>query len=227
MMKLRFQFAEPAIIGSLLLAVAPCAAGKSWIKDSKFTPDVVEVYKEVNERKLVLNIFYPGSKKPEKPTAAIVMFHGGGFKKGEPVAFFYFCEYLASRGMVAISVQYRLGDQLECLKDAKSAMRHVCKNAAKYGIDPKRLAAGGGSAGGHLATSTSTSKLINEETDDVSLSTMPAALVLFNSILGHQNSVNRWKPEIRDDFRPWTGIHGKMPPTLSMWGRKINSSARK
>jgi acetyl esterase/lipase len=219
-MQTRFQFGIIAITGSLILATAPCAAGKSWVKSSKFTPGATEVYKEVGDQKLAIHIFYPGSKKPEKPTPAIVMFHGGGFRKGEPAAFFYFCEYLASRGMVAISAQYRLGDQLECLKDAKSAMRYVYSNTEKFGIDPKRLAAGGGSAGGHLAVSTSTSKLINEETDDLSISTMPAALVLFNPILGHQDSVNGWPPEIRKDFRPWAGIHGKMPPTLSMWGEE-------
>jgi acetyl esterase/lipase len=99
-------------------------------------------------------------------------------------------------------------------------MRYVYANAEKLGIDPKKLAAGGGSAGGHLATSTATSKLINEETDDLSIPTMPAALVLFNPILGHRDSVNRREPEIRNDLRPWTGIHAQMPPTLSMWGEK-------
>jgi len=219
-MKLHLQFFGLAIFGSLLLAAAPSAAAKSWIKSSSFKPDLVEVYKEVDDQSLAIHIFYPGSKKPEKPSPAIVMFHGGGFSKGKPDGFFYFCEYLVSRGMVAISVQYRLGDQLNCLKDAKSAMRHVYKNAAKYGIDPEKVAAGGGSAGGHLAAALATSKLINEETDDLSISTMPAALVLFNPILGHGGGVNSWKPEIRDDFRPWTGIHDKMPPTLSMWGEK-------
>jgi acetyl esterase/lipase len=174
----------------------------------------------VDGKALDLHIFYPNSKKPEKPTPAIVMFHGGGFKKGEPGAFYYFCDYLASRGMVAISARYRLGDQLNCLKDAKSAMRYVYGNATKFGIDPAKVAAGGGSAGGQLAAATATSKLINEETDDLAISTVPSGLILFNPILGHQDSVNAWKPEIRKDFRPWFGIHGEMPPTLSMWGAK-------
>lgn len=204
----------------LLPGIQSMAWGKEWIKSSAFKPDLVEVYKETGDAKLDLHVFFPESKKPGKPTPAIVMFHGGGFKSGDPGAFFYFCDYLADRGMVAISARYRLGDQLICLKDAKSAMRYVRGNAGKFGIDPEKLAAGGGSAGGHLAAALATSKLINEETDDLTVSTVPAALILFNPILGHQDSANRWKPEIRNDFRPWAGIHAGMPPTLSMWGDK-------
>ncbi|BCX49064.1 lipase [Haloferula helveola] len=205
---------------TLVIGLASSALGKEWMKSSAFEPDLVEVYKKVGDTNLDLHIFYPDSKKPEQPTPGIVMFHGGGFRKGDPGAFFYFCDYLASRGMVAISARYRLGDQLDCLKDAKSAMRYVYTNSEKFGIDPKMLAGGGGSAGGHLAAGTATSKLINEETDDLSISPAPAALVLFNPILGHNDSVNRWKPEIRKDFRPWAGVHAKMPPTLCMWGEQ-------
>ena len=201
-------------------AFVQVAEAKSWIRSSKFRPDLIEVYKEVDGRSLDLHVFYPESGKPNKPTPSIVMFHGGGFSKGEPGAFYYFCDYLANRGMVAISVKYRLGNQLDCLKDAKSAMRYVFKHADKFGIDPGKVAAGGGSAGGHLAAATATSKLINEETDDLSVSPVPAALVLFNPILGHQDTVNRWKPEIRRDFRPFFGIHAGMPPTLCQWGDK-------
>ena len=214
----RFFMKTPIYLAALTLLLAPAAWGKAWKKGSSFKPDHVEVYKKIGDTELTLHVFHPESKKPEKPAPAIVMFHGGGFSKGSPDAFFYFCEYLASRGMVAISAQYRLGDRLECLKDAKSAMRYVSKNAARFGIEPEKIAAGGGSAGGHLAAATATSQIINEEGDDLSISTVPAALVLFNPILGHQDSVNRWKPEIRKDFRPWFGIRAGMPPTLCMWG---------
>lgn len=202
----------------LLLLPLPSAWGKVWKKSAAFDPDQVEIYKEVGGKPLKLHVFYPGSRKPGKPTPGIVMFHGGGFKKGSPDAFYYLCDYLASRGMVAISAQYRLGEPVDCLRDAKSAMRHVHANAADFGIAPKMLAAGGGSAGGHLATATATSTLINEKTDDLTVSPAPAALVLFNPVLGHRDGVNRLEPEIRDDARPWTGIHAGMPPTLAMWG---------
>lgn len=205
-------------LAALLLGIAPCASGAAWLKSFSFKPDLIEVYKQVEEVQLDLHIFYPGSRKPEAPAPAIVMFHGGGFTQGDPGAFYYLCDYLASRGMVAISARYRLGDQLSCLKDAKSAMRYVRLNAARFGIDPRKVAAGGGSAGGHLAAATATSTIINEDTDDLSVPAVPRALVLFNPILGHQGGINGWKPEIRRDFRPWMGIHPGMPPTLSLWG---------
>ena len=42
----------------------------------------------------------------------------------------------------------------ECVEDAKSAVRWLRQNAAKLGIDPNRIVAAGGSAGGHIAACT-------------------------------------------------------------------------
>jgi acetyl esterase/lipase len=203
-----------------LLPFTSSASAAAWLKSNRFEPDAQVVYKTVDGTQLKLHIFYPNSVKPTRPTPAIVLFHGGGFAKGDPCAFYYLCDYLASRGMVAVSAQYRLGDQLACLKDAKSAMRFVRRNADGYGIDPTKIAAGGGSAGGHLAAACATSRIINEETDDLSVSAVPAALVLFNPVLGHAAGVNGWSAAVRDDFRPYQGIRRGLPPTLCVWGEQ-------
>ena len=154
----------------------------SGINPKNFKPDHTEVYKKVGNAELSFHVFYPNGKKP-KDAPCIVMFHGGGFSKGAPTQFYYLCHYLASRGMVGVSVQYRLNkNNIESVKDGKSAMRYLHKNAAKYGIDSSRIAAGGGSAGGCLAAALSTSKLISEEGEDISIPCQPKALVLFNPV---------------------------------------------
>lgn len=87
--------------------------------------------------------------------------------------------------MVAMAADYRVRDRhgvkaKTCVEDAKSAIRWIRKNASRLGIDPDRIAAGGGSAGGHLAVSTATLSSHDDPKDDLSISCRPNALVLFN-----------------------------------------------
>jgi len=69
------------------------------------------------------------------------------------------------------------------VKDAKSAVRWIRKNALTYNIDPERIAAGGGSAGGHIAAATGTSTAFEEDGEDKSISSWPNLLVLFNPVI--------------------------------------------
>ena len=64
---------------------------------------------------------------------------------------------------MAISAEYRTKkshgtDPFACVEDGKSAIRWVRENAAQLGIDPTKVIAGGGSAGGHVAACTGTIK---------------------------------------------------------------------
>ena len=148
----------------------------SFGQDGKVAPPIKGaehiVYKEASGSKLILNVFYPKGHVPKKDKrAAIVFFFGGGWSGGNPAQFEPHCEYLASRGMVAMTADYRVKSRqgtppFECVKDGKSAVRWIRKNSDKLGIDPKRLAAGGGSAGGHVAAATGTVPGLEEEGED-------------------------------------------------------------
>ncbi len=70
-----------------------------------------------------------------------------------------------------------------CCNDTKSAMRWVRSHAAELGIDPERIAASGGSAGGHLAAFASMVEGIDDPADDLKVSPRGNALVLFNPVL--------------------------------------------
>jgi len=130
---------------------------------------------------------------------------------------------------VAMSAEYRIKNKhkstpFDAVEDAKSAMRYVRKNAKKFGIDPNKILAAGGSAGGHLAVSTGTLKGFNSKFDDLSISSRPTATVLFCPVYdngpggyayGRPGMAKRYK-----DFSPIHNISGKMPPTLVMVGSK-------
>lgn len=202
-----------------LFVLLPCITHAYKGANAKFFPaDEVIPYKTVDGVEMMLHVFYPNSKKPSKPTPAIAMFHGGGFSKGSPGQFFYFCDYVASRGMVGVSVQYRKqGDKIGCVMDGKTAMRYLYQHADKLGIDRNRIAAGGGSAGGCLAAALSTSKVINDPDDDTSIPAAPKALVLFNPVY-HWTAGGKYSAEFRNDFTPMKNIHADMAPALVISG---------
>src|SRR5437870_9383869 len=113
----------------------------------------IETYKTVGDTKLDLYVYYPAGHKASDKRAAIVFFFGGGWTNGSPGQFEQHCKHLASRGMVAMTADYRVASRnqvkaVSCVADAKSAIRYVRKEAARLGIDPNRIVAAGGSAGG-------------------------------------------------------------------------------
>jgi acetyl esterase len=161
-------------------------------------PTEKKVYKEVGDTKLEIWIWKPEGWKAEDKRSVMVFYHGGGWRNGSPMAFSRQSAALAKVGMVAVSVQYRLTSQpgvtvTDCVKDARSAFRWVRSHANELGIDPAKMAAGGGSAGGHLAATLTTLDEVNDANDDLSVSTKPAALLLFN-------------PAVKLDFRRATEI---------------------
>lgn len=180
-------------LGLLTLALlSVCAAfGQSAApakKASSYPPTIAgsqeEVYRKVGETSLKVWILQPPTKS-EKALPCIVFFFGGGWTGGTPTQFEPQSRHLASRGMVAILADYRVkGRQnakpADCVSDAKACVRWVRANAARLGIDPNRIAVGGGSAGGHLAASVATLPGLDNATDDKTVSCQPNALVLFN-----------------------------------------------
>lgn len=109
-------------------------------------------YANPDNQHLQLNLARP--KNAEKPKPVIVCIHGGGFRAGKRDSYDALCIKLAQEGFVALTVTYRLAPKYPfpaAVHDTKAAVRWARANAAKYGIDPKRIGVTGGSAGGHLA----------------------------------------------------------------------------
>jgi acetyl esterase len=151
-------------------------------------PYVSHTYKATDSVELKMNIYYPDGEIPIEPLPAIVFFFGGGWVNGNPGHFASQCQYLASRGIIAIAADYRTKSRhettpLECIADAKSAIRWIRSNSSNLSINPDMLAAAGGSAGGHLAVSSAVIKDFDDPNDDISISPIPNALILFNPVI--------------------------------------------
>ncbi|MEI6891292.1 MAG: alpha/beta hydrolase [Pontiella sp.] len=190
-------------------------------------PNKTVPYKETPQGELRLHIFKPAGFKPDQKRPAIVFFSGGGWNSGSPSQFYPHARYLADRGMVAITAEYRTKkvhgtDPRACVMDAKSAIRWIRKRANKLGIDPQRIAAGGGSAGGHLAAATATLNHFNEPDDDISISCKPQALILFNPVFDNSEKGYGYKRVSKywNEFSPMHNLKKGTPPTIIFLGTK-------
>ncbi len=188
------------------------------------------IYKTVSGRPLQMLVDKPADWKPTDKRPAIVFFFGGGWVGGSVNQFQPQSEYLATRGMVGIRVEYRVipkgdkGPPLMCVADAKSAMRYVVSHASELGVDPDRIAASGGSAGGHLAAFTTLVDGLDDPQDDLKIPCKAKALVLFNPVFdngpgqwGHERVGKRFK-----EFSPAHNITKGAPPTVVFLGEKDN-----
>lgn len=189
-------------------------------------PGKAHVYKVVGDRKLTLYVTKPEDWKPSDERPAVVFFHGGGWTGGAPGQFTEHSKYLASRGMVCVQVQYRLlkkgasDPPVTCCRDARSAMRWVRSRAKELGIDPQRIASGGGSAGGHLAAFVGMVEGTDDPEDDLDVSAKSNAMVLFNPVFengpggwGHQRVGDRFK-----EFSPFHNVTKDDPPGIVFLG---------
>lgn len=187
----------------------------------------VYVYKTIGEKKLKMHVDFPLGWKKTDTRPVIVFFHGGGWKGGSVRAFASQARYFASRGLVCTRVDYRLKGKDgvtpdKCVEDARSAVRWVRANAAELGIDPEKLITSGGSAGGHLAACAIIPESVDAEDDDLSISTIPQAMVLFNPVLSfmHGDLLNRINgdEEIGGKISPLLHVKPDTPPSIVMFG---------
>jgi len=117
-----------------------------------------------------LDIYLPD--EGDGPFPVIVSIHGGAFL-GCDKADAQVMPMLEGlkRGYAVVAVNYRLSWEAKfpaLVHDVKAAVRWIRANAARYGFDPKRIAAWGGSAGGYLAAMLGTTAGVRE-LEDLSL----------------------------------------------------------
>ena len=197
--------------------------------------------------------WYPAESQNTKSTGAIAFFFGGGWRGGSYTHFQRQALYFSQRGLTSFLFDYRVESRqntspVECIKDARSALRFLKQNHAIFNIDPQKIIASGGSAGGHIAAATGTIHSVNESTDDLNIDPTPAAMVLFNPVF--DNGPNGYhgsnaKALIEDDFlchcksypisngkwaslfkerykeiSPFHNISDQTPPSLVMFGNQ-------
>lgn len=180
---------------------------------------------------------------------AVLMVHGGGWTGGSKEAMRPLALALAARGWVVVSTSYRLAGQAPypaALYDVKAAVRWLRAHAAKFGIDPQRVGAVGGSAGGHLVglVATTADRLL-EETDGPwagQTARLDAAVLMGAGVDQLARAVEAPKPipsqlvffggpvsERREIYREASPMHqltAACPPLLFLDGEKDDPGAR-
>ena len=225
------KFLHAWFLFGFAFAVSLQAAPKPlYEKGGGFAPDERALYKKAFGKKekvaeeLHLEFFYPEGFAKTDSRPCIVFFFGGGWTGGNTNQFYAQSQYLASRGMVAVCAQYRRAlkntKPVWCVEDARSCIRYLRKHAPELGLDTNRIAAGGGSAGGHLAAATATISAFDCKDDDLTVSAVPDVLVLFNPVfdngpkgVGHDRLGADYKK-----FSPIDNLDGKQPPTIVFLG---------
>jgi acetyl esterase/lipase len=187
-------------------------------------PDERVAYKKVDGIDLPMTIFLPpGAKVNKEKRPAILCIHGGawsGWKGGDVQTwdgsvFLPHARYFAARGAVAVTISYRnvprpgkaqeafeKGPSLfDLLADCRSAVRYLRKNADRLGIDPKRIAVIGDSAGGHLAACLGTIDRFDNPGDDTSVSALANLTIPCNPITDLTDP--KWISFVPETPRAW------------------------
>jgi acetyl esterase/lipase len=181
---------RPLLFTLLILVSNTMSHAKAGISVDTLTPtpDKIIVFKSIESVNLSLHIFNPKNHKIFDTTPVILFFFGGGWTGGTPKQFYEQARYFADKGIVAISAEYRVfkthgTTPFDALTDAKSAIRWVRQHAQELGINPDKIVASGGSAGGHLAACTELIGGYENTREDLSISSKPNAMILYNPVL--------------------------------------------
>lgn len=173
-------------------------------------------------------ITYPEGSAHNLP--AIVLAFGGNWTIGDPAQFFPQADVFAKEGYVVITPDYRVFSRQntsprESVSDFCNLWKYLRENAERLGIDPKRIALGGGSAGGHIAIMAG---IISDN--------FPKVYILYNPIVQTSGDIfwNNQLPKDRQlfpvspqglnyedfsDIDPMLQLRKAFPPTLLMHGR--------
>jgi len=120
-------------------------------------PDVASADRviTVDGRDIPTRVYTPPG---QGPFPLLIYFHGGGFVLGSIETHDTTCRFLcAGAAAVVMSVGYRLAPEHRFpagLQDGMAALQWATEHAGELGVDPARIAVGGDSGGGNLATVT-------------------------------------------------------------------------
>lgn len=190
-------------------------------------PIFKKTFKKTSNKLLSVFIFNQSIKVKNKPV--IVFFHGGGFTKSNLTytQFQHQAHYFSTIGFVAICAEYRTAyddgfSPIHSIQDAKAAIRWVRQNHKKLGIDPNKIVVSGGSSGGYIALCCALIEKYNHATDNLKISCLPNAFVLFNPGVDF-NPLKRLFPKLKENAKDISPIHQKstgLPPSIIFHGTK-------
>ncbi len=185
------------------------------------------------ERAEKADLYLPAEVKPGQKFPAVVIIHGGGWSGGDKRAAreINIGTTLAENGYVGMSINYLLANENhpgpawpQNLHDCKTAVRWLRANAERLNVDPERIGAIGGSAGGHLAAMLA---ITGPELDPPGTGScrVHCAVDLYGPVLCFtQRDVSMFRktraeaPELYSQGSPLTHVDKNDPPVLILHG---------
>jgi acetyl esterase len=206
---------------AVLLSLPSCG-------DSTLSPPERRVFKSIDGHDLALDIYRPTDRSDLAPRPCIVWFFGGGWEVGLPAQYAAHARHFAGLGIVSVTPDYRVQSRhgsrttpFDAVEDALDAFAWIRERADELGIDPERIAAAGGSSGGHLAA---VCHLLRPEVlGDEGNTAGPNALILFNPVVDFEiphikRLVTPAELSRLSEIAPLSLLEGPLPPTLILHG---------
>lgn len=183
------------------------------------------IYKDEDGIELGAHCFFPEKHDPAELKPAILFFHGGLWDVSIISQFAAHCMHFASRGMVAMTLEYRVSSihnssPEDATYDAQDAVLWAKKNHTILGIDPEKIIVAGAASGANMALSTAMIADSTTATDDM---TRPMAVIGLSSIVnttkkGHGFELFR-DPAIAVKYSPSKNIRKNIVPILLVHGK--------
>jgi acetyl esterase/lipase len=199
------------------------------------------VYSSYGTRELHLDLYLP--KEGKGPFPGLVFIHGGAWSGGNRTYLQRQAAHMATKGFVSACIEYRFSGEAKypaAVYDSRAAVRWLRSNAAKYNVNPNRIGAAGGSAGGHLAALLGSGWKVKELEGDggnPGVSSRVQAVVAFNPVTdfvflgknlprgGAANAVSSFigspypaKPDLWAQASPITHVDADCAPILFLHG---------
>jgi acetyl esterase/lipase len=214
------------LLSSLIIQMSPARAGDIYLSpnDQLMARAEKVLYKKTPQEDMYLYILRPENAPAGKPLPAVVCFTGGGWVNGDASGMIGNVAWWRDQGYIGISADYRVFKRhgttpMESVQDAKSAIRYVRAHAKELGVDPDRIIAEGGSAGGHLAACTALTPGHDEPGEDTAVSSKANALLLHNPVLGGSGAGLEFCTA-HPDCAPVRNVCAGLPPTVVSNGTK-------
>lgn len=142
------------VIAATLPACSPTKLLNRMVPDSTYAFEGDIAYGSEPRQQLDTYAPLPEARPAPGGRPMVVFFYGGAWTTGERASFKFVGEALASRGAVVVIPDYRLSPEVTYpvfVRDSAKAMKWAFDNAARLGVDPKRIFVMGHSSGAYNA----------------------------------------------------------------------------
>jgi len=189
------------------------------------------------DRKEKADLYLPMNVPEGQKAPALIVIHGGGFNDGDKRKYreLNFCTNAAKRGYLAMSINYKLRKSQgqvtwpQNIQDAKEAVRWLKLNSDRLKIDPERIGAIGGSAGGNVAAMLTLTRPEDGFDDAGSRTNIPTRIVCGIDFYGAVDlltyhdmkmfaKTREEAPELYRKGSPTSYVREKSPPLLMIHG---------